>query len=345
MLGEMVAMPSDRPSPRTAAPSTGELKAALEHVLSRRRKASVNVKTLRREPSAYSSSFATEHLDLTLGGGDQLELVFKDLSRGALLESARAAKPLFLHDPLREIGTYEQILARSALGTPVCHGAVVDAAAGRFWLFLERIRGVELYQTGNLAVWADVARWLGSMHDRFVDDVDQVATLPVPLLQFDADFFRLWADRAARFAPMSARGTVERVRARSDEITGRLAALPRTFIHGEFYASNVLVQTTPEGRVAPVDWEMAGIGTGLLDLAALTTGWGEPERASLESEYRNAHHAMMGLDAAAFSSALDCCRLELCLRWLGWAEQWSPPPEHTHDWAQEAGTLADRLGL
>jgi len=172
-----------------------------------------------------------------------------------------------------------------------------------------------------------------------------VVTLPVPLLQFDADLFRLWVDRAARFAPMSARGTVERVRAGSDEVIGRVAALPRTFIHGEFYASNVLVQSTEgELRVCPVDWEMAGMGTGLLDFAALTTGWGEPERTSLESAYRDAHR-QLGLDDAAFSSALDCCRLELCLRWLGWAEQWSPPPQHTHDWAQEAGRLADRLGL
>ena len=44
-------------------------------------------------------------------------------------------------------------------------------------------------------------------------------------------------------------------------------------------------------------------------------------------------------------AALDYCRLHLAMQWLGWAAEWSPPPEHSHDWLAEAFTLADRLGL
>ena len=44
-----------------------------------------------------------------------------------------------------------------------------------------------------------------------------------------------------------------------------------TKIHGEFYQSNVLVdQRGTSCSIHPVDWEMAGAGPPLLDLAALT---------------------------------------------------------------------------
>ena len=61
------------------------------------------------------------------------------------------------------------------------------------------------------------------------------------------------------------------------------AARPRTFLHGEFYPSNVLIEDAVEGpRVRPVDWEMAGLGPGLADLAALISGrWEEAEREAL----------------------------------------------------------------
>ena len=40
---------------------------------------------------------------------------------------------------------------------------------------------------------------------------------------------------------------------------------------------------------------------------------------------------------------LDCCRLQTALQWLGWAPDWSPPPEHTHDWLGEALNLAEQI--
>jgi hypothetical protein len=33
------------------------------------------------------------------------------------------------------------------------------------------------------------------------------------------------------------------------------------------------------------------------------------------------------------------------VQWLGWAEGWTPPAEHRHDWLGEGIALAERLGL
>ena len=56
---------------------------------------------------------------MRLADGTTLELMFKDLSRQALLETARRIRPAFIYEPLREIETYRKILApRSSVRLP-----------------------------------------------------------------------------------------------------------------------------------------------------------------------------------------------------------------------------------
>jgi aminoglycoside phosphotransferase (APT) family kinase protein len=111
----------------------------------------------------------------------------------------------------------------------------------------------------------------------------------------------------------------------------------------------VLVREFGEGeglRVCPVDWEMAALGPGLIDLAALTAGgWTSDEREKLALAYHAAlgSHETPPLDA--FLVVLDYCRLHLAVRWLGWSQDWTPPPEHAQDWLGEALGLAEKLGV
>jgi hypothetical protein len=92
---------------------------------------------------------------------------------------------------------------------------------------------------------------------------------------------------------------------------------------------------------------MAGVGVGLMDLAALTSGkWAEDERTAIAMAY---HSAMVPdytwATPADFLTALDYCRLALAVQWLGWSPDWSPPPEHKQDWLREAMRLTERLSL
>ncbi len=334
---------------------TAELCVALEAALSRRSGAQRRVAGLERRPSAYSTSFAIEELGVRLDDGTRLRLLFKDLSRHALLENARRVKPAFLYDPLREIETYRSILEPNRLGTATCYGAFVDHRAGHYGLFLEKVPGVELYQVGDFATWQKVARWLATMHARFAGETERLARA-APLLRYDAEFYRLWIQRARTSwgraepsQPGDVRSGMERLARSYDRVVERLATLPVTFIHGEFYASNVLVHET-EGklRVCPIDWEMAAVGPGLIDLAALTAGgWNADEKKALALAYHAALAPRDGWPPASeeFLTALDHCRLHLAVQWLGWASGWSPPPEHTQDWLGEALSLAGKLGL
>lgn len=280
------------------------------------------VTSVERRPSAYRTSFALEEVDATLADGSRVELVLKHLHAGALTPAARAAKPDRLLDPAREIEVYEQLLPDAGLGTARCY------ASGPDWLLLERVRGVELYQVGSRRTWEHVAGALARLHAALADR-------PTPrMVRHDAELLRSWAPRAAAFTGSA---DLERIAAGYEPVVERLLALPAGVIHGEHYASNVLVDD-PEApdRVCPVDWEMAGVGPFLLDVAALVSGagWRDEDRAAIAAAYGDAPAA-----------ALDACRLHLAVQWLGWAEGWTPPREHATDWLREAVELAERLGI
>lgn len=318
-----------------------EVRLCLGHLLGR------EVLTLARRRSRYSTSFPIEKLDVGLADGSTLALVRKDLSRGALLPEAVGAKPEFLHDPLREIEVYRSALADADLGTAVFHGAWVKPERDQYWLFIERVDGVELWQEGDFDVWLGVARWLARFHQSSLA-VD--AQLRDRLVVYDRDFYRVWARRAQAF-----HGNAEPVRRRRlawvlrhhDEVVDRLLELDTGFIHGELYASNVLIRVTGRLRVCPIDWEVAAIGPSLFDLAALVSGrWTSEERLTLVAAYERAVRQITTTpsDRQGLLAALDLCRLHLCVRWLGWAPGWSPPPEHAQDWLGQAVEIGEAIG-
>jgi Ser/Thr protein kinase RdoA (MazF antagonist) len=302
---------------------------------------------MRRRPSEYRTSFPLEEIDLTLDDGSELRLIFKDLAWAALDEEARLAKPEFLHDPLREPAVYASVLAHPDFGPPRFFGSAIDPAAERYWLFVERVQGRELYQVGDLVLWQAAARWLGEMHASLAGDLERDAER-ARLIDYDETYYRRWIERAQEFAaapgrPESRSVALDWIAERYDPVLEGLLELPKTVIHGEFYASNVLV--VGEGRtprICPVDWELAASGPGLVDLAALVSGgWGEEDREAIVSAYRSV------AGAVAFSQdQLDLARLHLAIQWLGWAPpSWTPPDGQRHDWLGEALGLAEGLDL
>jgi Ser/Thr protein kinase RdoA (MazF antagonist) len=304
---------------------------------------------LEHRPSAFRTSFAIEEIDVILDDGTSLAILLKELSWQALLEDVRRVKPAFLHNPLREIEVYRGLLVPHPLGSATCYGTVIDAEADRYWLFLERVPGRELYQVGEFSTWQRVARWLAVFHRRFAPEARRLGASH--LLRYDGAYYRHWLERARAFvqARSQDRSAFGRLAERYDRVIDRLLAVPTTFLHGDFHASNVLVLETAVGlRVCPVDWEMAAVGPGLMDLAALTAGgWSEAERTDLAFAYHAEWAAQgdEGREFADFLSDLDHCRLHQAVQWLGWAPEWSPPPEHRQDWLGEALRLADRIGL
>ncbi len=282
--------------------------------------------------------------------------MLKDLSPAALTEGAGHVKPWFFYEPLREIETYRRVLAAHRIGTANCFGAVVQPEEKRYWLFLERVPPGLLWQHGAIEVWKAVARWLAGMHAFLVPETERRDSAHLAhlahLLNYDRAFYWRWMERAATFvgegdtsADQRAATAIRGLESRYEKVVERLAALPVTVIHGEFHASNVMIDTAPEPlRVCPVDWEMAAVGPGKIDLAGLTSGgWTREQKDAMALAYYDALPAdrTEKYDRPTFFTDLEYCRFHQAVQWLGW----SPPPEHAQDWLKEALRSADLLGI
>jgi hypothetical protein len=320
-----------------------ELTAALEDILLSEHDSGGRITGLNRQPSQYSSSFSIELLEVTLQNGKTLPIVFKDLSKTNMLKESREIRHQLLYNPDREISVYRSILSDSNLNTAKHYGSVVNKDRDRYWLFIEKVPGPEIYQVGEFEIWSQVARWLAVLHARFENQVEDLRG-KAPLLSYDRDYYQLWPLRAVAFSRHKSadfRVTLEKLLTRYERVIDRLVQLPMTLLHGDFYASNILVQHQGHRtRICPVDWDMAAIGPGYIDLAALISGqWKESERDALIKAY-------LGPKPPNDSRInISCCQLHIAIQWLGWSPEWRPPQEHQQDWIRQAANLAESLNL
>jgi hypothetical protein len=305
---------------------------------------------LTRRPYRYATSAPLERVRVALEDGDELDLILKHLAGERMPGGAQAGKPEFLNDPMRELETYRRLLDPAGIGPRYLAGVARREPAAH-WLLIEKVPGVELWQIGELEIWERAASWIGALHARWTDRADELRALNPHLIDHSASWFEAWSRRAVAALERSADPRASTLAAsleRYGEVAEGLAGLPRTFVHGELYPANVLVVTTerPPG-IYPVDWEMAAIGPGLIDLAALAAGYGPEERERLETAYVRGVVEAGGPspDPEELTVGLARCRLHLAIQWLGWGEDWRPPPEHSHDWLDEARDLTESLGL
>jgi hypothetical protein len=309
------------------------------------------VTSFERRPFAYASSYSLQELRVCFADGRDAALIFKDLAWDRMLNQAQEHKPSFLYEPRRSIETHRRILAPEGIG-PCCYAAVAEPERSRYWLFLEKISGPRISKVADFGPWEAVTDWLARFHARFADRVPQVRAANPFLLEYGSELYLRWCDRALRALGDSddpRASALARRLGRYDETARALAALPSTFVHGEFYPHNVLVEFTgPDVRVYPVDWEVSGTGPGLLDLAALTGGkWDACERERFLSAYRAAM-LDLGVAIAPYDQMLvdfDRCRLHLALQWLGWSVGFRAPPGRAQDWLGVAFATARQLDI
>lgn len=323
----------------TSRPSQDELLKCLQKSLGS------EVVITKRSTWDYCSSYPIEQLELSLGGHHApRRVLFKDVSPASMFAEARGAKMEFQRDPEREIAVYRHVLGEYGLSAPELLAANVDPERGQYWLFLQKVDGLPLWQFADFGVWTSAAAWLGEAHRKLSGTATKLADR-ARLLRYDGAACLRWLDIARRHVDAAPeadrRSAVHRLVALGETIARQIDSLPVTFLHGEFYASNILVESLGS-HIRPVDWEMAGLGHGLIDLAAIAAGnWTVEQREALAGAYCKAAQ----YPADRFTETFTWCRLYLAVQCLGWSPSWSPPQEHFLDWLGEATMLADQLGL
>lgn len=287
---------------------------------------------LERRPLSYATSFPIDHTTVAFDDGSTAELAVKDLRWSSLLGDAATTKPEHLHSPARSIGVHRRVLAPAELGArwwAAGSGAPPDGE----WLAIELVDGNPLWEIGDVAAWEAVTVWLADLHQRTSPDLDTIRRAVPEVIEYSPAWMEPWLARARSALRDGDDPRHNAAIERLDQLSTAAADPARSscLVHGEFYPSNVIVSR--DGRICPIDWELAGIGDPMIDLAALITGWDLDTAERLVAAY--ADRLGVAADDPALRRRLGHWQAMNAARWIGWSTGWRPPVAHDHDWIRD----------
>jgi aminoglycoside phosphotransferase (APT) family kinase protein len=290
---------------------------------------------VQRTPSPYAGVFPAEVVTVELASGERISIFVKHLGKEQQGHPDKRVRE-------REARVYGELLGERGLPVPRFLGSCRNDATGRLELFLEYVDGWNLkYQ--DLGHWHTAARRLAQLHLAFARGGDRLRGRDF-LLRLDREYLLAWAGRAvAAVSSLSAelasrlRRTVEDLGATVD----LLAEQPPTLVHNDLAPKNVVADTsTSPDRTCIVDWEMAGVGCGLIDLAHLTYGLPPREAERMLDLYSDELTGTGLLPSGEEGARLfAACRLHGALYRLAHAATWRLPLERVEEWIAESEEL------
>lgn len=319
------------------------LRLALEKLLSRARRDAVSITAYKREPSpvAVKGLFPIEVLRVSLDDGEEVVLFVKHLGTEQADHPDKRCRD-------REPRMYEDLLIGDDLPVPRYYGSRWNELTQRREVFLEYIGDWSLkYQ--KIDYWYPAARRLAQFHAHFARRATELSALDY-LLRLDASYFQRWAERAQavvarREAPLAQRlSDVIENYGPCAELLGRQ---PSTLVHNDLAPKNVLVdrKQTPT-RICFADWEVAGVGCGLLDLVHLKHGLEPAADREMCRVYCEALDGtgLLPSDPSELQRLFAACELHQTLYRLAFSEEWQLPLDQVARWLDEACNLAARVG-
>jgi len=268
----------------------------------------VRITRLQRRPLA-TSSHAIERLRVKLTSGERLKVVFKQLQPGEKLYGNE-----------REVLVYRWLLAGERFGAPALYASVYDEGERRYWLFLEDV-GSSTLDEGDVEEWFAAARWLAGVHASYHGREAELRELGC-LMEHGRAYYHLVGETARRNLELAgatqALVRFDALMRRYDSLVNYLAGEPRTLVHGDVFADNLIIQ--PGRRVRAIDWESAAVGLGAWDLAKLLDGWGSMKAAFLTAYVTEfERHVGLPLDREGFQRLFEHCELLNPLWHLRWS--------------------------
>jgi aminoglycoside phosphotransferase (APT) family kinase protein len=233
------------------------------------------------------------------------------------------------------------------LPVPKYYGSRPNAATGRLELYLEFIDDWPLKYQG-LEHWATAAQRLAFLHSHFTARAEALRACDF-LLRLDKAYFAAWAQRAfTALADQSAdlAAQLKAVIAGYGAACELMAAQPITLVHNDLAPKNVLADRShAPARICLIDWEMAGVGCGLLDLVHLKYGLDSEQGAKLVTLYRSAlRTGLLPDDDREFARILAACELHKTLYRIAHSLAWNLPLTTLAQWVADAQQFLQQVG-
>lgn len=323
------------------SPAAAAADDELATLLSRALKLNAGIESIARQPSPFVTLFPAEVLTLTLSDGRQLRVFLKHLGPEQANQPDKERRD-------REARVYQDLL-RDGGDLPVTRyfASRHNARTSRQELYLEYVDDWSL-QYHDLEHWFTAARRLADLHAHFALRASELRGCGF-LLKLDEAYFDAWAGRAH-----------EAMAEQSDELADRLenlrrgyapacdllASQPVTLVHNDLACKNVLAdRATRPARICIIDWELAGIGCGLLDLVHLKYGLAGLHDAKMLETYcaqaRSSH--LLPASARQLRRVVAACELHKTLYRLAHSPAWRLPPARLTQWVAEAETFLRRV--
>jgi|SRR5262245_4421511 len=275
------------------------------------------ISSIRCTPFKLSTSYNTYLVTVQLITGNEINLFLKDFGFSVRPKD----------DPKqrreRELRVYQDLLTETELGTARYYGSILDESQGRFWLLLEYVDGTPVGYC-NLEDWAPAAGGLGRMHGYFAQQYNRLRACDF-LIHRNADYFWSNVELALHNVLQVSPHLVDRLTNIINHyapIVEIMTGQPPTLLHGGCRSTNILIKVASDpSRVCIIDWEEAGFGAPLYDVAYLLDGIEPPTLDQLLDVYRQ--------EALAYNLPLppkedmkyvvDCFRLQMVMNMLGQA--------------------------
>jgi hypothetical protein len=319
------------------ATSDSEATGVLSALIARALGPGIEVRTMAREPSPFVTLFPAEVLTLDLSDGRQMRVFLKHLGPEQSDQPDKQRRD-------REVLVYEQLLAhRSELPVPRYFGSRWNAATRRHELYLEHVDDWALRYHG-LEHWFTAAARLADLHAHFAARAEELRAADF-LLTLDQPYFAAWAERAQAAVTQQSCDLGCRIAAVCSAyapVCDLLASRPATLVHNDLACKNVLAdRSSTPARICVIDWELAGVGCGLLDIVHLKYGLDPANDAEMTAIYRQKLRSsnLLPNSDREFSCLLAACELHKTLYRLAHSPEWKLPMETLAQWVTESEKL------
>lgn len=321
--------------PRNGEAVDAGLGAGLDTAVRRAAGPGAEILGVHRTPSPYATVFPAEVVSVELASGEPISIFVKHLG-----EEQQGHPDKLVRE--REVHVYGELLGDRDLPVPRFLGSGLNDATGRRELFLEYVDGWNL-KYRDLRHWHTAARRLARLHLAFARRAERLLERDF-LLRLDRDYLLAWAGRAVAAVSSLSAELASRLQRTVDDLglaVDLLAAQPPTLVHNDLAPKNVIADTSMSpSRICIVDWEMAGVGCGLMDLAHLTHGL-PPREAERMLDLYGEELVGTGLMPSGGEARrlLASCRLHGTLYRLAHADVWRLPIERVGEWIADSEEL------